>query len=214
MKLRCLVDHHTPFKAGKFYEVAEIMEMPHHAMVRKPDGKWPRPGESYFGWHADDYFEPSPEGIPAYTCGYRHEERDFFGTIIPHSVFPVPPKGRRLGALSAAYERIEDVVEQCSNKHLCWDVERDVLKGATWPDNLERQFSLLYATRFSLGRSYSYRRAERDIRTILRRLKIPISKVAPIEDQYVEFWCRSWRKAGPWTWTWREITVDSRQPKD
>jgi hypothetical protein len=214
MKLRCLIDRHTPFKAGRFYDVAEILEMPCHAMVRKPNGKWPRPGESYFGWHVDEFFEPSPKGIPAYTCGYRYEERDFFGTVIPHSAFPVLPKGPLLGPCSAANSRMRDLVEQCSNGHLGWYVQTDVLRGVTWPENLERQFSILEAYKPNLGRSYSYCRAERDIRAILRRLKVPISKVAPIEDQHLEFWCRSWRKAGPWAWTWREETVNPRQPKD
>ena len=217
MKLRCLAHRHTPFKPGRFYDVAEILELPDHAMVRKPNGKWPKPGEPYFGWHADDLFEPSPEGIPAYSCGCRHEEREFFGTIIPHSVFSVPRRNpRRRLELSTVEERIEDLVCSCSS-HLWWQVYRDVLQRVTFPDNLERQFLLIGGDHRCLGRSYSYHRATRDIRTILRRLKIPVSRVAPIEDQQLEFWWRcSWRKPGAWIWTWRVPTIRSpklRSPK-
>jgi hypothetical protein len=169
MELRCLAGRHTPFKVGRFYDVVEIMEMPGHAMVRKPNGKWPKPGERYFGWHVDEWFEPVPEGIPAYSCGYDHVEEDFFGTVVPHSIFPVQ-KGPRLGKLSATEERISDLVEKCSGDRLWWMVDRNVLPKASLPKDLERQFLTIGANHDFIRRSYSYRRAERDIRTILRRL--------------------------------------------
>ena len=47
-------------------------------MVRKANGKWPRPGEPYFGWHADEFFEPVPEGSPG-AEDYRIFLRTFGG---------------------------------------------------------------------------------------------------------------------------------------
>jgi hypothetical protein len=212
MRLRCRVGRHTPFKPGKFYDVVEILEMPGHVMVRKPNGKWPKPGERNFGWHAEEWFEPAAEGIPAYTCGYYYVEEAFFGTVIPNSVFPVQ-RGPRLGELSATEERIDDLVQQCGGNRLWWMVYRNVLPTASYPKDLERQFLTIGANHDTLGRSYPYRSAERDIRTILRRLNISLSKIAPIEDQDLDFWFRSGRKAGPWNWTWHELTVDLKSSK-
>jgi hypothetical protein len=215
MRLRCLVDNHTPFKAGKFYEVAEILELPGHAMVRKPNGKWPKPFEPYFAWHADEIFEPSPNGIPAYSCGYRYEELEFFGTIVPHSIFGEPRTGTYPRKPSAQEERLEQLVDKYGKGHLWWTVYRGVLNNVTCPDGLERQFLLIGAHHWKLGRSCSYSDAIRGIETILRQLKIRVSAVAPIDDQQIEFWCRSfYRKPGPWTWTWRLPTVRRQKSTD
>ena len=127
MKLRCLAGRHTPFKVGRFYDVVEIMEMPAHVMVRKPNGKWPKPGDRYFGWHADEWFKPVPEGIPAYTCGYYHAEEEFFGVVIPKFPYSRYQGGPRWGDHCAAAERIDELVDKCSGDQLWWVVYRNVL---------------------------------------------------------------------------------------
>ena len=199
MKLRCIVPM-GPFKRGKFYDVVEILELPDHAMARKPNGKWPRPGDPYFCWHADEIFEPAPQGIPAYHCGYEYFDQEFFGVIIPDSVFSIT-RSRRLCDLTPSEKRVDDAVSDISGNRLWWRLFHHIVTGVCWPTDLQPNFLLIGIDHKHLGRKYSYRHVERDIRQILRRLKIPTSKTTPVEDQQPEFWYRSsWRKAGPWTW--------------
>ena len=92
VKLRCINSPNRHVMVGRTYEIAEILEHPGHVMARKPNGKWPRPGEWYFAMHPEEYFEAPLTGIPAFSCGYALVELEFFGTIIPNSLYPTPTK--------------------------------------------------------------------------------------------------------------------------
>lgn len=202
MKLRCIVapnPERSEIVVGCRYEVAEILELPGHAMVRKPNGKWPKPGEFYFGMHADMYFESSPNGIPAVSCGYSLEEPEFFGVVIPNSIFPTPRLGRILEP-SAEWNRVTRIIKSVGNDLLWVTAFHGILTKICLPRDLERQFMLLGIDHDHIGRAISYRSAAIAIRQMMKKLRIPNASMPKVENQQLEFWRRSWRPAGPWRW--------------
>jgi len=201
VKLRCIVSRNKDIVVGKYYEVAEILEHPGHAMLRKPNGKWPKPGDPYFAWHADELFESPPNGIPAFSCGYDHEELEFFGTIIPNSLLPTlaewDPFDR---STQQAREEFSDIVDSAGIPDLWSRTYHRVLPRVCIPDSLERSFLLLGVDFQHLGRRCTKPSISRAIRKVMRKLGILTKSMPRIEEQSIEFWRRSWRKPGPWTW--------------
>jgi hypothetical protein len=198
VKLRCVVAPNLKFVVGRRYEVVEIMEMPGHAMVRKPDGRWPKPGEAYFGWHAYEYFEPSPSGIPAYSCGYQLVEEEFYGVIIPNSLHRTPHP--RLFKRDRASERVSKIVDGANKPGLWWFAQEHVLPKCCWPKTLEGEFMAIGFNHEALGREVSYQAAGAAIQKVMRQLGIPPGEMPPVEDQWLECWKRSHRPAGMWKW--------------
>jgi len=199
MRLRCLISPNRHIVAGRRYEIAEILEHPGHVMVQKPNGRWPIPGEPYFAMHPDEYFESPKRSIPAVSCGYDYVELEFFGSIIPNSLFPTPQKGQ-FPNFSPQQEHVSRIVDSVDIKSLWWLMYHDVLLRICFPDTLERRFLLLGIDHQNLGRQTSYRSARLAIKAVMRKLRIPSNSMPPVEDQEIEFWTRSWRKAGLLTW--------------
>jgi hypothetical protein len=201
VKLRCLNSPNRLVVAGRSYEVAEILEHPGHVMVRKPDGKWPKPGEWYFAMHADEYFESPRQGIPAFSCGFEYVDMQFFGAIVPNSLFPTPPKWDfNKPSTQRACERISGIVERDGGEHLWWHSYYNVLPRVCFPESLKTQFMLIGMDYRNLGGRAGKQRTFKTIQNAMRRLGISRKSMPPIEDQLVEFWHPSWRKAGPLTW--------------
>jgi hypothetical protein len=197
-RVRCLISPDRYVTVGQFYEVAEILEHPYHIMIRKPNGKWPRPGDPFFAWHPDEYFESPPTGIPALSCGYQHEDLEFFGTIIPNSLFPTPSEWDPFKPNTAlAREEFSDIVDGVGIRNLWWRSFYKVLPKVCFPKSLERNFLILGIDFEYLRRSSAKHKAVSAIHKIMRRLSIPSKLRPPVEDQSIEFWRTSWRKPGP-----------------
>jgi hypothetical protein len=202
VKLRCVLAPNPAFVVGRRYEVVEILELPGHGMARKPDGRWPRPGEVGFGMHLDDYFEPAMDGVPALSCGYHYVEEEFFGAIVPNSLYRTPPGGfgelMKPGLHTKRVQRAVDTEEQSG---IWWLRCHGVLGNLCKVQKLERSFMMVGYGHDALGRDLSYPSAAKKVRSVLKKLGIPAELLPKVADQSVEFWQRSWRPAGAWTWT-------------
>ena len=144
---------------------------------------------------------PVSHGISAISCGYNHEDMEFFGAIIPHSLLPTPPKWNLNKHLTLrAREKISEIVDRVGIPRLWWLTFHDVLPKICIPDSLEKQFLLIGIDHRDLGSRMSKRLASKGIRSVMRMLNIKSKVMPPIGDQLVEFWYRSWRKAGLLKW--------------
>jgi len=186
MKLRCVRGGFgSPFVAGRYYDVVEIKEMPipGHVMVRMPNGHWPKPSDRrWFGWHPEEFFASprSKDGLPALSCGYRLEERNCYGVIIPVSVYKNVPR------FDSALERS---IDQFMDTPLpIWYLRyTNVWTGCCWPEGLERSFRVVGVDHDRLGRHISYKRAADAVGQVLSDLGLAeLSK--GIDDLELEFW--------------------------
>lgn len=192
MRLRCLQGGRpSPFIKGRLYDVAEILELPLHCMVRNPKGQWPKPGERWFAWHPEEWFASPPTGLPALSCGYDYEESHCYGVIIPASSYRHVP--RFASRLQEAMHQIPDRMG-----HLWYLRYRNVRTSCCTP-KLERSFYLLGTDHESLGREISYKTAAQAIRRVLSLLQLPELRGA-VDDLDLEFWHKSWRAPGGLTW--------------
>jgi hypothetical protein len=205
VNLRCI---NAPYKqtgrgqylvAGKYYEIAEIMEMPGHAMARKPDGKWPKPGDPYFAFHADDCFSVPKDGIPAFSCGYMCVDEQFFGTIIPNSLFPTPPQ-YDFPKISRQQSYVSNIVDRAGVPGLYHLTYHNVLPKVCFPESLEKEFMFLGIEYRDMHAKVTAKTVSLALKSVMRKLGIPSNQMPPVEDQLVEFWHPSCRKAGPWKW--------------
>jgi hypothetical protein len=95
MLLKCIDRKgRTPFRPGRKYDVARILEMPDCCMVKTKTGGWPKPGDSFFGWHTGEFFETPkpPKELEAKSCGYRLCGTEFYGILIPNTLLSTNAK--------------------------------------------------------------------------------------------------------------------------
>lgn len=180
MLLKCIDTGHLKFKIGNKYDIAEIAEMPGHAMARKQNGKWPKPGEKYFGFHPEQYFECPQNGLEILSCGYSDFEEEFYGVIIPMSKYKNKINLHR---------RIATIIDKYDEDYPIWWVHwNNILTSASHP-KLERNMITIGFEHRDLGRDLSYDKAKRSIRKILKELGL--SHLSEnINDVYMSFWIK------------------------
>jgi hypothetical protein len=191
LQLRCIRGGlGSPFKKGTIYDVAEILEIPWHVMVRKPNGQWPKPGELWFCWHPEEWFASPPNGLDILTCGYFCQDMFWYGVVIP---------GSRLKRFKRFDLRLDRVIRQTHGFKYALSHER--LTPTCLPVDFEPGSYVLGAEHANLGQETPYRAAAQAIKRVLVALGMPDLR-SKIGNVMYECW-EKYRTRKPERLTWR-----------
>jgi hypothetical protein len=192
MRLRCVRGGYgSPFREGEVYDVAEVMEHPRHAMVRRPGGRWPKPGERWFGWHPEEWFASPPGGLEIVSCGYEYREVNCFGVVIPASRY------RRVPRFESRLARVMEGLPESMG--YLWRARARGVRTSCCVPALERNFYVVGVDHDRLGREVSYRAAGRAVRRVLA--EVGVSGLAgQVGDLNLEYWEKLLRRPERLTW--------------